>query len=81
MTVDLFPLVLANVVDIQKEHILLQLNTQVIRCELVCKTLYAAAYTLYICISDKTNMPCLKCPVEYWFHQILEGDRKIYYAL
>ena len=48
-------------------------NTQVILCENVCKT---AAYTLYICISDKTNMSRLKCLVEYWFRQILEGDRK-----
>ena len=27
--------------------------------ENVCKTLKTAAYTLYICISDKTNMPYL----------------------
>ena len=30
----------------------------------------------HICISDKINMPCLLCLVEYWFHHILECDRK-----
>ena len=56
MTADHFPHILANVVDIEKEHLLLhppvssvEQNTQVILCENNCKTLSTAAYTLYIC--------------------------------
>ena len=82
MTVDL-----GNVVDIQKQHLLLhrpvlnKTSTLSSARMFVCKTFWTANYTFYICISDKTNLPCLLCLVEYWFHQTLEGDRKSYYGL
>ena len=82
MTVDLFPLILANVVDIQKVHLLLHtpvLNkTPRLSSARMFLRLYRllAAYTLYICICNKTNMPCLKSLVEYWFHRSLKVTGK-----
>ena len=62
ITVDLFPHILANWHSEGAPFVaytIVEQNTQVILFENVCKTLKTAAYTLYICISDKTNMPCL----------------------
>ena len=54
MTEDLFPVILANVVDIQKEHLLLQQNTQVIRCENVRLYRLLLKHCIYVSVTKPT---------------------------
>ena len=63
MTVDIFSHILANVVDIQKKHPLMHTLVLNKTPRLSSTRMFVRLYRLLlihcVCISDKTNIPCL----------------------
>ena len=80
MTVDLFPHILANVVDIQKEHFLLQapvLNkTPRLSSARMFVRLIDCCLCMYICISNKTTRTTFHARLDTGSIRSLKATRK-----
>ena len=82
MTVDIFPHTMANVVDIQNEHLYLHASVLNKTSWLSSVRIFVRLYRLllihciYVSVTKPTIPTFRACLNSAWFHQILEGDRK-----
>ena len=82
MTVDLFPHIMANVVDIQNEHLYLHAPVLNKTSRLSSARIFVRLYRLllihsiYVSVTEPTGSTFRAWLNSAWFHQVLEGDRK-----
>ena len=87
MTVDFFPHIMANVVNIQNEHLYLHALVMNKTSRLSSARIFVRLYRLllirciYVSVTKPTGPTFRAWLNSAWFHQIREGDRKSYYAL